>query len=364
MNVETTNDVKKNDGYDESGCSLCRRVFTWLFQLILWISLFSIIFCAALGSGIHVIQYVGLGVSYFFYFIFELCSSTFSYLTHMNNANGIHSVMGGYFRTPIKVVFEVVCYHYEWRYTGSGKNRRLTREKVVTYRGYQDFVYFSWKDISGNFLLDTHEAIKSDKIMFIKLKLDLKYFCHDNFTENDLNFQRNQFFSVNRSRDAYMDTSTSVKLDGYQDMSLIKIKDVETPFFFGAGWFVFFTFIIPVAQIYKYYIQSYCSFQYFVIKKELSTRVDLNAEHLRQRFEDKAPKITIERSSTNYFENTNLLHDTPELPNEKDLQIHGEWIDPKPYVEGNDTNPGNQNYDSNFLAHPTTQNENLLPRYN
>jgi hypothetical protein len=247
--------------------------------------------------------------------------------------------MKSLFFTPIRVVFSVTCYHYEWRTTGSGKNRRTKREKIVTFTGEQDFAYYSWKDISGPFLVDSSTAMVDESIIFVKLKLACDYLPHDQYTTTDLNIQRNNYFSSNRHRDQYMDTATNVVLPGMKEFNLVKVSDKEVPCFFGIWWFVFFTFIIPVAQIYKYYINSVCSFQYFVIKKEISTRVNLNLPEFSGRFESEAPKILLNRQTTNFYQdNTGLLHDNPDLPNEKDLEIgeHNKvWVD-------------NNNFDENF----------------
>lgn len=344
---------QQGDVYKEEGTSVCRRFFSWFFQIAVLVLLFLMIFFIINNNeGVTTVSIL-LGVSYVFYFILMLCSSTFSYLSNLSNAENIHAKMRTLFETPITITFHVECYHYETRVRYSGKRRTTTREKVVTFRGSKNFLYYTWKDISGIFLLDSKEAIINSSIIFIKLKLALQYLCHDAYTTNDLNTQRNQYFNENRWRDVYMDTKTAQTLTGMEEYNLIKISEEKIPFFFGMWWFILFTFIIPVAQLYKWYISSYCSFQYFVIKKEISTRVNLNDNAYLERFKKDAPQIILNRQTTTYFQDeVQPIHDTPELPNEKDLEIgdHNKvWIDHNP--------PGDENFDGNFVD-PNKQNMN------
>lgn len=323
--TDEINQTKKDDC-----CSTCRMVFSWIIQLALIAQLIL------MGLSLtYVIPYtmayvVTVSITYVLYIIFELCSSTFSYLMNISESQSIHSTMQKLFETPIRIIFNVTCYHYEWRTHYNGKRRTTTREKVITFVGSKDFVYYSWLDISGHFLLDTKEAIMNDEILFIKLRLDDSYECFDQYTNMDLNVQRNQYFMENRYRDVYMDTSTTSNLPGKEDYNLVKVSEKETPFFFGKCWFLFFTFIIPVAQIYKYYISHYCSNQYFEIKKLISTRINLNDPSIKSQYMEKGPKITFQRNETNYFKENTLIHNDPPLPNESDLIINEnnrEWRD-------------------------------------
>lgn len=319
------NQTKKDDC-----CSTCRQAFSWILQLGLLAQIILMILSLTFVIKYTIAYVITVSITYLIYVIFELCSSTFSYLINISESQGIHTTMKKLFETPIRIIFNVTCYHYEWRTHYNGKKRTTTREKVVTFVGSRDFVYYSWLDVSGHFLLDTNEAIRNDEILFIKLRLDDSYEMYDQFTNMDLNVQRNQYFNENRYRDVYMDTSTTSQLPGKDEFNLVKISEKETPFFFGKCWFLLFTFIIPVAQFYKYYISYYCSNQYFEIKKLLSTRINLNDPNIKSQYMDKGPKITFKNNETNYFKENVLIHNDPPLPNEGDLQVNEnnrEWRD-------------------------------------
>lgn len=273
---------------------------------------------------------IPLAINYIIYVILQLCSSTFSFLRNISESQTIHSTMKKLFDTPITITFNVTCYHNMVTTTIINKKLHVTTSRIITYSGSKDFVYYSWLDISGHFDLDKEEEIKNDKIIFIKLRLNNSYEYFDQYTILDLNVQRNQFFMENRKRDIYMDTSTTTNLPGLREFHLVKVSDKETPFFFGKCWFIFFTFIIPIAQIYKYYISKYCSVKYFDIKKLISTRYNLNDPDIKSQYMEKGPRITIHRNETNYFTENTLMHNDPPLPNENDLivtEYNREWVD-------------------------------------
>lgn len=318
---------------NESCPSKCRRVFTWMFQLAVWAGIVLVIISNSNKSMKDLITtgWVVFGVSYFFYVILELCSSTFSYLNNISQSVSIHEYMRGLFHTPITITFHVECYHYVTVVQRTNNSTSVRREKRVTYTGSQNFVYYSWKDISGVFLLDSTEAVRNDNIVFIKLQLEQQYRLFDNFTANDLNIQRNNFFISNRWRDQYMDTNTTSSLNGLKEFNLVRISDKEVTMI-GCGWFFLFT-ILTMSQFYKYYVDKYCSSQLFTIVKEISTRINLNAPYLQSRYEVSAPKILLRGETKNYGFEPELLHNTPVAPNENDLlpnENNKEWVNTIP----------------------------------
>ena len=81
--------------------------------------------------------------------------------------------------------------------------------------------------------------------------------------------------------------------NSYQDLIILSSIFLCCFLYLLSLRFVFFIFIIPIAQIYKSYVSSICSKQFFVIKKEISTTVNLNLAEFAERFESLAPKILI-----------------------------------------------------------------------
>lgn len=348
---------QNNLGKVESCPSKCRRFLTWIIQLLLWGSI-AIIICSYVLRGFYhsTLGWIIFGVSYFFYWIFELCSSTFSYLTNQKHAQGIHQFMKQIFQTPLIITFHVECYHYETRsyYDSSSRSYKTRTTKVTTFTGSEDFVYYSWRDVSGIFLLDSSEAIKNKNISFIKLQLDSEYKLFDAYTQNDLNTQRNNYFLSNRWRDVHMSTRTSSRIPGMEEHTLVKISDYLPPLF-GVLWYLLFT-TLTLAQFYKYYIDSFCSNQHFVIKKELSTRININDPSFDSRYKVDCPVIILRGNTQTFDFQPQLLHDTPKAPNEADLapgENNKVWTDDIP--NENEINNNNQ---------IPIQNQNQIPNQN
>ncbi len=347
-----------NQGKVESCPSKCRRFFTWLFQLMLWSSI-ALLICSYTVRGFKysTVGWITFGVSYFFYWIFELCSSTFSYLNNQKHAQGIHQYMRQIFQTPMVITFHVECYHYETRsyYDSSSRSYKTRTTKVTTFTGSENFIYYSWRDVSGIFLLDSSEAIKNKNISFIKLQLDSSYQFFDSYTQNDLNIQRNNYFISNRWRDSHMSTSTTSSIPGMDDHTLVKISDYQPPLF-GAIWYVLFT-LLTFAQFYKYYIDSFCSNQHFVVKKELSTRININDPVYDSRYLVDCPVIILRGSTETFNIQPQLLHNTPQVPNEADLapgDNNKVWVDDIP--NENDINTQNHQNQSIQLNQQGGQN--------
>lgn len=342
-----------NDKYEESSTSKCRRFMTWFFQLALWTLIGLLIFNCLLGDTDILAYLPSTIIVYIIYLILELCSSTFSYLLNARNADSVHVLMKTLFSNPILINFHCECYHYRTKVTRNKNGTTTSREKVVTYRGIQSFTYYSWKDVSGTFLLDSSQALMNDKIQFIKLKLDKKFIFNDQYTNMDYQRQYHQFYMTNRWRDTYISTSVVNSIQSFNEFNLVKISDQPVPCLFNKWWFILFT-ILSLAQFYKYYVDSICSFQFFLIKKQISTRFNLNAAEFREKFEIDAPKITLHHQTTNFYEKeTDLLHDTPDLPDEKDLEISEEVNN---FMKNNE-NGNYENFNDNFVAPSNNNND-------
>ncbi len=77
-------------------------------------------------------------------------------------------------------------------------------------------------------------------------------------------------------------------------------------------------------------MSSYCITQNYEIKKLLSSRINLNQEDIKSKFIDQAPRILYEGNEKNYFMENQLIHNNPDLPDERDLVVNEgnrEWVD-------------------------------------
>jgi len=321
-----------------------RKFFTWLFQISLWIGLLPLILFKLNEDNYNFCLVVFI-ISYIAHFIFQFFSPTFMYLSNFSNADNIHKAMKVIFFSPLEIVWSVECYHYitirkkEYdNQTGNNTTKKKSK-KVVTFKGTKNFHYYSWKDVSGIFLLDSAKVLRSsEEIKFIKLNLNLEYKFHDQDTENDYNYQKSSFFNSNRYRDTQMDTHEKIEVTGLNEYNLIKLAD-DVPPMFGYWWFIVFTFVLPVAQFYKVYIHKFCCSQEFTVKKEISTRVNLNDSRYEKTYKLDAPKLIYHGKETDYYQGENKTFDTEEcdFPNPDDLGLTPEQgNDQKQTSQGND----------------------------
>jgi len=228
-----------------------------------------------------------------------------------------------FYRRP-EYHFYCNCYHYEtYHYTttdSEGNTHHHTRtDKVYTFRDHELFNFCSWRDTSGLFLLNTEENLRNKKKSYIKLELDLEFEFADDVTKWDFNRQKENMINRNKYRDTHMEFSQNIKLPGMDTYNFIKIGDKE-PACLNCGAFLFFTFIIPVMELYKMYVESCSINQDYTIKKVVSSRYNLNTEEARQRFDPVMPKIVIYDNETNYNNCPQEFNKVYDMPSAEELE--------------------------------------------
>ena len=118
--------------------------------------------------------------------------------------------------------------------------------------------------------------IKLEPLEAINFADNVSYMDYENF--------RTDFYNRNRLRDTFMDYSKTKKISGLEAYNSGLIKN-EEPYGVNMRFFIIFT-IIPLTELYKCYINSYCIDQKFSIRKLISTRYDLNKN---QQYDVKTP---------------------------------------------------------------------------
>ena len=230
-----------------------------------------------------------LVIVYVLYLIAEFCSTTASFLCHKTNEIGIQMIMQNLVRTPPTIEFYCECYHYSGssvvvlnpprrgggRSRGGRKRHGRRRTRIVTWRETVTFPYYSARDVSGLFQLNNSREAAMGKV-YVKLELTPEINFADELTYMDYEIFRNDFYYRNRSRDQYMDYRESRYVPGLNTFNLINIRKNE-PCGINICMFVFFS-IIPLAEFYKCYVNSFCLEQQFRIRKLISTRYDLNMD--------------------------------------------------------------------------------------
>lgn len=257
--------------------SKIRKSLTILLQLIIWTIILLMIYSQIKYNEIEFVYIAFYVFSLFCFFMLELFSNTAFYLKNIiADSEDVHSFIQKLFITPLKIKFKIECYHYS--YTTNSKNRQEKR-KIISHKATSEFKFNYWKDISGLFVLDRSNCFsreQREQIQFIKLNLDIEYIFHDNETRQNYENQKQAFIFQHENRDIHMDFNENVEIEGFKSHSLVKITKSEIPPYIGYKWFLLFTLVIPCAEIYKLYVKKMCFVQHFIIKKTLSSSININ----------------------------------------------------------------------------------------
>jgi hypothetical protein len=342
----------------------CRRVWSWMVMLFLWASLILIIISAS-TEEIETLH-IGIGFSIFFYIAYIItafCSPTFSYLFNKHKADSIHDYMKGMFYTAPKLTWHIECYHYETRvhhHKNSDGSTSTTHErvKIVTHTASEDFHYYSWRDISGLFLLDSHKVFRSQKKIYIKLELDHDVDLADDITKYDYQRQKDDFYSRHRWRDVHVDLSERRHIPGLNQFNMVRISNVHPPCV-NKWMYLLFVFILPLVEFYKMYVEQFCINQDYKIKKVISTRFNLNQPQHFEPYQHLVPALVIfEQPRMVYNEQTVLIHDTPSIPTLDELDEAKKFSNGFSYPQFNQGGNVHQNYQPHFQV-PVQQGNNI-----
>ena len=280
----------------ENNC--CYNFFCWFFQVAVWAALGVLIFfIISKGSNLNAVL-GALGGTYLIYIILEFCSPTSKYLCNKSSNQGIYEKMGAYFRTPPEIKFHCECYHYVTRHhtrrdSQGHVEHYTTRERVTTYRETYVLPYYSERDVSGLFYLNCDKAIVNKK-HYIKLELKEEINFADAISYMDYEFEKDLFWRRNRFRDVHFDFNETREIPGMVHHNLIKMTAVEPC---SVNWGLFFLFtMLTFSEFYKAYVNSFCVYQKFKVRKLVSTRYDLN-QPVYQTF---VPQINIIVQEYNY----------------------------------------------------------------
>ena len=303
----------------------CCITWCWIIQVLLWISMIFLICGIIIGKdllGASLGTFSGL---YVIYVISNLCSPNLSYLCNKHGSNSIHTYMKQLFYTPPSIVWHIECYHYETTYhTVTDSNGNTTTEtrshKVTTFSMSREFNYYTWRDTSGLFLLDSHKIFQSEKKKYIKLELSLDIDFADPITQYDYQVQKDEFYNSNRWRDTHANFTESFNVRGLNKYNMVRISEDKTA---GVNccWLLIFTFFLPVAELYKMYVDSLCIEQDYKIKKIVSSRYNLQEQEHSVRWEKVIPTLVIFNNPQIVFnEAPTPIHNNPILPSMEELE--------------------------------------------
>ena len=291
-----------------------------------------------------IVWIVLLIIFYVLYIFFEFCSPICKFLCHKTDNTGLKSILGSMFKAGPVFSIHCECYHFEThtvtvrvnppkkgskgRSGGSKKSgkksggssgrkvggktshskggghsnapryrKKKVTKKVVTHRETVYFPYSSCIDISGTFRLNCDREKAMGKV-YVKLELSKNISFADESSKNDYQNFKTNFYNRNRNRDKEISMSERTELPGFESHHFICIRDTE-PCGINIGLYIIFT-IIPLVELYKSYINSYCIDQEFTIKKLVSSKGNLNSNST---YKSMAPSIDIPSEKYTFEEN-------------------------------------------------------------
>ena len=304
--------MNQEEQQSEGFCSKkCVDTLGKVFQLLIIaaIVLYAITLVANIGIESKMALII-LIIVYILFLIIEFCSTTFSFLCNKTNESGIKNTLANLIQSYPTITFFCECYHYETvmhsppkkgggkksggkksgggikkggggglKSRGGGHTTHTSKRKRVTWTETVYFPYYSARDVSGLFQLNNSREQAMGKV-YIKLELSPEINFADELTYMDYENFRSDFYNRNRAKDQYMTYRETRAVPGLKPYNFVCIRNQE-PCGVSACMFVLFT-IIPLAELYKCYINSYCLEQKFKIRKILSTRYDLNVVNQEQ----------------------------------------------------------------------------------
>jgi hypothetical protein len=233
----------------------------------------------------------------------------------------MYEKMGINFQTPPEIRFHCECYHYvtrhHYRTNKDGKREHYTtREKEVTYRETYNLPYYSERDVSGLFYLNCEKAYVEKK-HYIKLELKEEINFADAISYYDYERAKGHFWRRNRFRDVHFDFREERVIPGMEHHNLVKLLPTE-PCMVNYCFFLLFTFLTG-AEFFRIYVDSFCVYQKFKVRKIVSTRYDLNMD----RYLAFVPQLNLITNQyqyeQNYYNYKNDSYDV-QLPTEEELQ--------------------------------------------
>jgi hypothetical protein len=212
-----------------------------------------------------------MGSIYIFSFVI-LCIYGSKSLELLNNTKeniNINKIMDTLFKEKPIVSINCMCYHNETRantYYDAKGNLQTTHTTVVvqTYTESRTLNIFSYLDISGIFKL------KGTTKKYIQLQLGKEINFNDELTLYDIQTIKNDLYTRNRFRDAYISVGINSDIPSFKEFFLIKLTKEESCFL--QKWVYILFFILTLDGFYDLYLYCICSKQYFVIKKIVSSR--------------------------------------------------------------------------------------------
>ena len=310
-----SNEPEEEEVYLGQQESACFKVFCWILQLGSWATLILAIIQLKNDKYIY---FAYFGIVYLFYLIMEFCSNTFKYIKHKSSEEGIYEIMGKIFQTPPKIKLYCECYHTKY-YRKSHKSTSSSQSyrKVVTHTESYDIPYYSARDVSGLFSLDSKkENLKKKHLLRLELEEEISF--ADEISYYDYMIQKGNFWRTNKDRIEKFYFKEYRTIPNMEHHYLINL-DNDEPCFVNLIVFIIFI-ILMLGEIYKIIFNSYCLYIKFKVRKLVSTRNDLN----QPKYQTLIPHLDIYDQQFTYADNYYNYLDVTNvaiLPTEEELKV-------------------------------------------
>ena len=257
-------------------------VFTiigWILQVLSWI--FLILFLV-----FHKLYLIGIFfVAYLLYILFEFLSPTAKFLFTKNSSLDLYQKMRGYFQMPPKIKWIIKCWNDK-----NSEHQNNNRHHFTSEERELCMSYYSSRDISGYFQLDC-DPKKIHAKAFIKLELEADINFADQATFNDYLFQKLKFYNQYTKIYTHCQILEEKTIPWMKKYNLVKIGNFD-PKSINAFLFSIFA-ILTFAEFYKIYMDRFCIYQKFQIRKVISTRYDLNLDKYIQMYQAYSPSLDL-----------------------------------------------------------------------
>ena len=315
----------------------CQYFFLcWVFQTSSWVGVISYIIQFTFPEkeliisdyknldGVRVITRTSLGnftfsyffigpISYIIYIILEMNSVTHKYLENFSPNSTIKSKIEHWIRLKPDISIEWDCYHYEDReYTktdSDGQEYTTTeKEKISKDSGTYKFYYYSCRDISGKFTLESNSCLNSYVFLNVSSSVELA----DEGTVSDYNKELERIKSYS-SKDTLFDLKEKKTINSLTKNQILLTNKCYSHFL-NKCMFKYLT-ILCLAEFYKIFFYCMGSVQSFTVKKAVSTRKDLSDNEYSEKYDIQNPSIESVFGNT-FYEPQMFIQILPEYKND------------------------------------------------
>lgn len=260
------NNYMKNDNF--------RKCLDYTLQSLIF---FSIIFLQTFQFSFfyQISLYTIFTIIYVFYCYNSLNSPEWESLNKILHKNNLIQILNILFSKKITFTFERISYH-------------LTNQKTkeITSSKKKNFNYSSCRDVSGLFSID-----KNAKNNLIELEINFEVFFDNEKTKLDYFIAKEKFIKKYENFDENFKFRESIYF-GNKENYLINPRK-KLPILVNKWVYLFFTFIVPIIEIYKIYMKSFFAKKNFCVKKVISTNKHLNNPINSEVYKEFNPRMII-----------------------------------------------------------------------